>query len=52
MKQFLGLFKTFLNRPHFYANYIFGGKKGPEKRERREEPCKREIFSIGQVTMS
>ena len=27
-------------------------KKGPGKRERREEPCKREIFSIGQVTMS
>ena len=25
-------------------------KKGPEKRGRREEPCKREIFSIGQVT--
>ncbi|MCI7798190.1 MAG: hypothetical protein MR555_00555 [Spirochaetia bacterium] len=25
-------------------------KKGPEKRGRREGPCKREIFSIGQVT--
>ena len=25
-------------------------KKVPGKRERRQDPCKREIFSIGQVT--